>query len=340
MSAPTKHRQRRSSSEGRDNTRSRRPTAGTRLSPRSGFVCLIGRPNVGKSTLLNALLKFHAAIVSPKPQTTRQRILGVVTVPAGQLILVDTPGVQKRTGALARAMRQSTNTSARDADVVVVVAALDERIGNRSPAAMVHDADREVIRLAVALGKPLVLVLNKIDLVPKPVILPVIGAYRDVAPWRAIVPMSALNSDGLDALINELVGAVPEGPALFDEEMVTDQTERALTAEYVREQVLRYCREEVPHAVAVVVDEFDETERGETTGIVRIAASIIAERETQKAILIGRKGAMLKSIGTAARKSIERMLGSHVYLKLQVRVEAGWTERADAVARMGYRHER
>lgn len=309
---------------------------------RSGFVALVGRPNVGKSTLLNRLAGEKLAIVSPKPQTTRNRILGVVTRPEGQIAFVDTPGIHRRRGELNRYLLQVALSAAGEVDLNLMLIEMPERAA--SEAVEVDPEDRRVLRQLEEKRKPIALAINKIDRAPRERILPLTDAYLREFPFIEIVPTSALTGDGVEELFRTLLGHLPEGPALFDPEMLTDQAERQLAAEYIREQILRRTREEVPHSTAVVVDLFDESERaprhgtrpGELGGLVRILATIHVERESQKGILIGKGGRMLKEIGTDARKAIERLLGTHVYLDLRVAVEPRWSERKQGLRKLGY----
>lgn len=307
---------------------------------RAGFAALIGRPNVGKSTLLNRLAGEKLAIVSPKPQTTRNRIMGVVTRPEGQVAWLDTPGIHQAKGELNRRMVEVALQAAAEVDLVCL---LIEAVDTDRPE--VGPGNELILERLRALKKPVVLVINKIDAVPKKLLLPLIALYKDRYPFAEVVPISARTGDRVEALLQLVIGLLPEGPLLFPPDMLTDQAERALVAEYIREQVLRHCRQEVPHSAAVRVDIFDEQERegrvdappkGGLQGLVKIEASIFVERESQKAIVIGKRGAMLKAIGTDARKAIERLLGTHVYLSLRVRVEERWTERPEVFRKLGY----
>lgn len=328
---------------------------------RSGFAALIGRPNVGKSTLLNRLLGEKVAIVSPKPQTTRTRILGVVTREEGQVAFFDTPGIHQAKGALNKHMVEVALTAAQECDVVLFLVQAEGLEEDRAP--VVTPGNRLVLERLKKLGKPVVLVITKIDTVKKQLLLPMIELYRKEFPFASVVPVSARRSEGLDVLFNVVLEHLPGDELIFPPDMFTDQAERALVAEYVREQVLRHCREEIPYSAAVVVEVFDEAERytpppkprgkkpkkdakpddakkgvkkPELTGLVRIHANIFVERDSQKAIVIGKRGQMLKDIGTDARASIERLLGCHVFLSLQVKVEPRWSERQDGVRKMGY----
>lgn len=311
--------------------------------PRSGFAALIGRPNVGKSTLLNRLIGEKLAIVSPKPQTTRGRILGVVTRPEGQVAFFDTPGIHQAKGALNRQMVEVALTAASECDVVLF---LIEAEGKREDVApTIGPGNQLVLERLRALGKPTVLVINKVDQVKKALVLPLIGLYKDQYPFAEVMPISALKRDGVAELFDLVLGMMPEGEPMFPPDVYTDQAERTLVAELVREQLLRHCREEIPYSSAVVVEHFDESERGgkpekknsKLNGLVRIEAVIFVEREGQKAIVIGKRGQMLKTIGTDARAQIERLLGAHVFLSLRVKVEPRWSERVEALSKLGLR---
>ncbi len=325
---------------------------------RSGFAALIGRPNVGKSTLLNRLTGEKLAIVSPKPQTTRTRILGVVTRPEGQLAFLDTPGVHEAKGTLNKFMVDVALQAASECDVVLFLIEAEGTREDQVP--RVGPGNRFVLDELKKLGKPVILVVNKIDQVHKLLLLPLIDLYRKEFPFAEVLPVSAREGENVDVLFSLALAQVAEGPALFPADVFTDQAERTLVAEYVREQVLRHCRQEVPYSTAVIVEHFDETERDVAppkpkraragkkhppkpppqktrfTGLVRIMANIYVERESQKAIVIGKQGQMLKLIGTDARKNIERLLGANVFLDLRVKVEEGWSERGDGLRKLGY----
>jgi GTP-binding protein Era len=318
---------------------------------RSGFAALVGRPNVGKSTLLNALVGERLAIVSPKPQTTRTRILGVVTRESGQLAFLDTPGVHEAKGALNRFMVETALTAAAECDVVLFMIEPGALKAEVPPE--VSPGNRVVLERLKALNKPTILVINKIDEVVKPLLLPLIARYREEFPFAEIVPISARKGDGVDGLFDLVLGHMPVAEAMYPPDVFTDQAERDLVSEYVREQVLKNCRQEIPYSTAVVVEVFDESERAPKgpprkqkgkgpalAGLVRIHANIFVERDSQKAIIIGKKGAMLKAIGTEARKAIQRLLGTHIFLSLQVKVEPRWSERPETLRRMGYSNVR
>jgi GTPase len=308
---------------------------------RSGFAALIGRPNVGKSTLLNRLIGEKVAIVSPKPQTTRNRIMGVVTRPEGQVAFLDTPGIHKSRGELNRYMVDVALQAASEVDLILF---LIEVPPHASETPTVDPQNREILGKLSAFGKPTFLVINKVDAYARALLLPLIDIYKHEAPFAEVVPISARTGEGVDGLFAAVLSHLPEAPAMYDAEVFTDQAERQLVAEYIREQILRHTRQEVPYSTAVVIDQFDEAEReprgepkpGQLAGLVRIMATIHVERDSQKAILIGKKGQMLKTVGTEARKQVERLLGAHVYLDLRVRVEPRWSERRDGLRKLGY----
>ncbi len=300
---------------------------------RAGFVAIVGRPNVGKSTLLNRVLGEHLAIVSPRPQTTRTRILGVWTGPGAQLALFDTPGLHRAKGALNRRMVEVALQTLPEVDVVLLLVEAGTGPDGRVE---VGEATRWAIEEVARSGKPAVLGVSKMDRAPRPSLLPVIDAYRGLHAWAEVVPFSGLTGENVDVLLEALARHVPEAKeALFPPDVLTDQAERQIAAEYVREQVMLQTRQEIPYAAAVEVEEFDERDRRGGGGLVRIAARIWVERESQKAIVIGKGGAMLKKIGTRARENLERLLGCKVFLSLNVAVDERWSERAAALKRLG-----
>ncbi|HSN15345.1 MAG TPA: GTPase Era, partial [Anaeromyxobacteraceae bacterium] len=263
---------------------------------RAGFVAIVGRPNVGKSTLLDRVLGEHVAIVTPRPQTTRTRILGVWNGPGVQIALIDTPGLHRAKGALNRRMVEVALSSLREADAVLMLVEAGTGPGGRVE---VGEGTRWAIEEVARSGKPAVLGVNKMDRAPRPSLLPVIDAYRGLHAWVDVVPFSALTGENVDVLLQVLARTVPESEApLFPPDVFTDQTERQIAAEYVREQVMIRTRQEIPHAAAVEIEEFDESGRRERGGLVRVGAVIHLERDSQKAIVIGKRGAMLKEIGT------------------------------------------
>lgn len=291
---------------------------------RSGFVAIVGRPNVGKSTLLNRILGQKIAITSPKPQTTRNRILGIQHLPEGQLLYLDTPGIHQAKGGLNRYMVDQALATIRDVDLVLF---LTEAQTKPAP------GDEEIIALFRQLQVPVLLVLNKIDLVSPPVLLQLIDHYRSQFEFKEFLPISALTGDGVENLAEILLPLLPEGPPYYPEEMVTDLPERFIAAEMVREQVLKKTRDEIPYGTAVVVERFEENPH---KNLVVIQAVIHVERESHKRIIVGHQGQMIRQIGAAARHDIERFLGCRVFLELFVRVDKGWTRSARLMREFGY----
>jgi len=280
---------------------------------RSGFVSIIGRPNAGKSTLLNALTGAKLAIVSTKPQTTRTSIQGVVNEPGAQIVFIDTPGIHKSDTLFNKRMMETVRAAANERDLILFVA---------DASTPITAADRQAVDLARSIQAPTFLLLNKIDRVAdKRELLPLIESYKALHEFAEYFPISAEKKAGLDALRRAIVVRLPEGPEYFPPEYITDQPERFLVAEIVREKILATTREEVPHAIAVLVDKWEDGPK-----LLRIAATIYVERPGQKAIVIGAKAAALKSIGTAARKEIEAQFGKKVFLELFVKVRANWRE--------------
>ena len=303
------------------------------MSFRSGFVAIVGLPNAGKSTLLNALAGEKLAIVSPKPQTTRTRVLGVLHLPkqkgrsGAQAVLIDTPGVHRAGSSLDRKMMGEVREALDGSDLILMI----------SDAARRREAGEEfLLRLVKSANTPAFLLLNKIDLLraEKQQLLPLIETYSQIHKFREIVPISARKREGLDVLSDKLLAALPEGPPYFAEDQLTDQPIRFMASELVREQVLLATSEEVPHSAAVIVEEFEEG-----TKLTRIAATIYCEREGQKRILIGHQGQMLKKIGTAARMGIEKMLGTKVFLELFVKVRPNWRDSRGFVEELDWRQQ-
>jgi GTP-binding protein Era len=280
---------------------------------RSGFVSIVGCPNAGKSTLLNALIGQKVAIVADKPQTTRTSIQGVLTLPEAQIVFLDTPGIHKADTPLNKRLMNAVRASLDERDLLLFVA---------DAARPFEEEDRRAIDLARKAETPVVLVLNKVDLLKeKARLLPLIEQYKAAYDFVEFVPVSAARGAGLDELRRVILDRLPEGPAYFPEDYVTDQPERFLAAELVREKVLLATRKEVPHSVTVTVDHWEETPR-----ITRIYATIRVEREGQKPIVIGANGSMLKRIGTLARMEMEKLFGVKIFLDLHVRVQPGWRE--------------
>ena len=290
---------------------------------RSGFVSILGRPNAGKSTLLNTLLGQKVAIVAPRPQTTRTSIQGVLTVPEAQIVFVDTPGIHKSTTLMNKRMMDTVRASA-PADVVLFL--IDS-------VARFTDEDAQAVDLVKSIQAPAIAVFNKVDrLSAKTKVLELIEKYSPLHEFAAYVPVSARSGDGLDVLKKEIIARLPTGPALYPEDYLTDQPERFMAAELIREQALRLTREEVPHAVAVMVENWEDTPK-----LLRIAATIYVERTGQKAILIGAGGEMLKKIGTQARQQIETLTGKKVFLQTFVKVRANWREDPEFLAASDWR---
>jgi GTP-binding protein Era len=288
------------------------------------MIALVGRPNVGKSTLINRLVGEKVAIVSPVPQTTRTRVLGILRRPEAELIFVDTPGVHKPRHLLNETMIRAARAALDEADVVCLV--IDATAGWRP-------GDRAVLNLVTARRGPVVLVINKVDRVKKPALLPLIDECRKAHPFAEIVPISAQKDADFEPLLRALTALVPAGEAHWPADEYTDQTTRAMAAELIREAILLRTREEVPHAVAVRIEEFAEDP---ATGLVSIRAQVLVEKESQKAILIGAGGSMMKHVGEQARLEIERLLGSKVYLSLWVTVEPSWRQDARQLGDLGY----
>jgi GTP-binding protein Era len=304
---------------------------------RCGFVALVGRPNAGKSTLLNSILGSKLAITSAKPQTTRHRIAGIHSDEQMQAILVDTPGIHDAWTELNRSMVARALAVLADVDVVCWVGdmtALARAVEDGE--AVLDEADKQIARHCAKAGVPVIFAANKIDVVPHPLLLPVIDAVSRELEVRAAIPISALTGDGVPALLEEIRGALPEGPALYPADEWAQVSERFLVAEIVREKVFHLTEQEVPYATHVEVRLFDESEREAPRGIVRILADVVVERESQKGIVIGRGGEMLKRIGTLARKELVTLLGCRVYLELFVRVEKDWTRSARGLRRVGF----
>jgi GTP-binding protein Era len=291
----------------------------------AGTVAILGRPNVGKSTLLNSIVGEKLAIVTPKPQTTRNRIVGVWNGPAGQIVFVDTPGVHGAKKGLNKFMVREAIASIEDVDAAVLVVEVGEpRAGG---------PETELLRELAAARRPVVLAVNKVDKVKaKGDLLPMLAAWEKAGDFRAIVPMSARKGTNVDPLVAELCKLLPEGPPLYGPDMLTDRTERFLAAELVREQLFLHLVEEVPYAVAVAIESWTEREGGD----VVIEASIVVERDGQKGIVVGKGGTMVRDIGIKARAAITDLLQRPAHLKLTVRVEPGWTTSPEALARLGY----
>jgi len=305
------------------------------MSFRSGFVTLLGRPNTGKSTLLNALVGAKLAIVSRQPQTTRTRLQGILTREHAQLVFVDTPGTHEGPTRLNRRMMKTVQEALEGIDAVLLV--VD---ASRAP----NDEDDLALELARSSGRPVVLALNKIDLIDKPALLPLIARYQQRHDFRDYLPVSALRGENLPLLERALVAQLPEGPSLFPPDALTDQPVRFLAAEIIREKILHETRQEVPHAVAVVIEKFEEpAAQGDgagpaARGLTRILATILVEKDSQKGIIIGAGGQRLKKIGQAARKEIESLQGGKVFLVLYVKTRPDWRELPAVEQLIDWRH--
>jgi len=300
---------------------------------RSGFVCILGRPNAGKSTLLNALVGEKLAIISPKPQTTRNRIQGIINVPkrkgqsGAQIILIDTPGVHKPDSSLGRKMMVEVREALEGCDLVLLIVDATRKLDQR---------DEFALQMVQHSKTKTCLILNKIDLLKggKIALLPLIEQYKELHAFHEIIPISALKRDGLDLLLRQITAALPKGTPYFPEDQITDQPARFMASEIIRERVLVETKQELPYATTVIVDNFEEG-----SNLARISATIYCERESQKGILIGKKGQMLKRIGTLARIQIERMLGTKVFLELFVKVEPNWRESRAFVNELDWRRQ-
>jgi len=288
---------------------------------RSGFVTLIGRPNSGKSTLLNQLVGEKISIVTNKPQTTRNLIRGIVTRPEGQIVLVDTPGVHKPVHRMNSLMMKSVRDAISEVDVLALMVDASQPFGK---------GDRFTLELIADVAAAKVLILNKVDKVKKPELLPMIDTYSKLAKFEDIVPISALRDENVETLLKVFFKLLPVGPALYPEDQLSDQQERSIAAEMVREKLIKLTDDELPYSTAVTIDRFEEAET-----LVRIYVTIHVERETQKGIVIGKGGRLLKEAGIAARQDLEKLLGRQVYLELRVKVSADWRDDENALKNFG-----
>jgi len=289
---------------------------------RSGFISVIGRPNVGKSTLINAVVGQKISAVSEKPNTTRNRILGIRNLPDAQLVFLDTPGIHKARGKLGKAMVHTAMSAVQEADVLLMMIEVKEPFGK---------GDSFIIE---SLPKPAILVINKIDKIKKSELLTIIDESRRFeGKFSEVIPISALNADGIDDLLGTIVKYLPKGPRYFPEDMFTDQPERFLAAEFIREKIFQLTRQEIPYKTAVAIEEFKDIPEKK---LVHISAVVYVERSNHKGIIIGKNGEMLKEIGKQAREDIERVLGSKVFLEIWVKVSERWTERENLIRDFGY----
>jgi GTP-binding protein Era len=291
---------------------------------KSGFIGIIGRPNVGKSTLLNIIIGEKIAITTHKPQTTRNKIMGIKNIESGQLIFLDTPGIHKATTPLNQFMVATATDTFRSADILLLLVEAAEGV---------HRDDQLIIDSLKNVRLPVILLINKIDLVRMNNILPFIDQLQRLFPFSEIIPISALTGDGISILIEQIWKLLPEGPRYFPDDVMTDRTERFIAAEIIREKIILFTHQEIPYTTAVVVDSFKEDEE---KNLIRIQATINVAKDSQKGILIGKKGAMLKEIGTRARLDMEKFFASKIYLELFVRVSKDWTHDARMLKEFGY----
>jgi GTP-binding protein Era len=287
-----------------------------------GFVAVVGRPNAGKSTLVNRLVGQKVAIVTSRPQTTRNRIQGIVNRPDAQIVVIDTPGLHRPDSALGRQMMSEVDAALDAIDVLILIIDANEEFGQ---------GDRRAMERAARFEGRRILLLNKIDRVSKDRLLPMIESAGKSGNFAEIIPISALTGDGIDRVLEKLIEYLPGGEARFPADQYTDQPERFLAAEIIREKAMERTTQEVPHAVAVLVDSFEETDK-----LIRIRATVYVEREGQKGILIGRSGATLKLIGTAARKELEEILGTKIFLELYVKVQENWRDNPQLVRQLDW----
>lgn len=293
---------------------------------KSGFVSIVGRPNVGKSTLLNRFVGQKIAIMSDKAQTTRNKIQGVVTSDHSQIVFIDTPGIHKPKHALGDFMVRTAKRTIPDVDVVLFMVNATQKIG---------PGDRFVIDLLKRTEEPVFLVINKIDQVHPDELPNIVASYEDEYDFAEIVPISALEGNNVDRLYELIESYLQEGPQYYPDDQVTDHPERFIIAEFIREKVLHHTREEIPHSVAVAIEKIEREENGK----LHIMANVIVERSSQKGILIGKGGTMMKRVGTEARRDIERLLGSKVYLELWVKVQKDWRNKQVHLRELGFRDE-
>ncbi|MDE2060422.1 MAG: GTPase Era [candidate division NC10 bacterium] len=291
---------------------------------KSGFVAIIGRPNVGKSTLMNRLLGQKVSIVSPRPQTTRTKVMGIKSLPGAQLIFLDTPGIDKSGGYFHRLMVKTATNSLEGADLILWIVEAPDSLSQ---------GDKLILEILKRVTSPILLAVNKVDLVGKESLLPTIDRFRTLLPFAEIVPISATKGDNVGLLESLLVQHLPEGPPLYPLDQLTDQPERFVIAELIRERVFRSVYQEVPYAVAVLVEKVRVREGRALTDV---EATIYVEKDSQKAIIIGRGGTMLKKIGESARPEIEKLLGTQVFLKLWVKVRSDWQKDDESLKRLGY----
>ncbi len=294
---------------------------------KSGFVSIIGRPNVGKSTFINRVIGQKIAIMSDKPQTTRNKIQGVYTTNHSQTIFIDTPGIHKPKHKLGDFMMKVAQNTLKEVDLILFMINAEEGFGR---------GDEFIIERLKQTNTPVFLIINKIDQIHPDQLFPLIEQYKEMYPFKEIVPISALQGNNIDTLLHQIEGVLPEGPQYYPEDQVTDHPERFIITELIREKVLHLTREEIPHSVAVVMDTL---ERRENNAAIYVGATIIVERDSQKGIVIGKQGSMLKEVGKRARVDIEALLGSKVFLELWVKVQKDWRNKASQLRDYGFRED-
>jgi GTP-binding protein Era len=293
---------------------------------KSGFVAIIGRPNVGKSTLMNQMIGQKIAIMSDKPQTTRNRIHGVLTTDEGQIVFLDTPGIHKPQSRLGDFMMKSALNTLNEVEAILFLIDVSEGLGG---------GDRFIIEKLAQVNTPVFLVMNKIDKVEPEQLLPIIEQYRVLHNFAEVVPVSAKQGNNVNTLVSTLFGYMEEGPQYYPDDQVTDFPEQFICAEFIREKILHVTREEIPHSIAVYIESMEKKENG----VVHIGAVILVERDSQKGIVIGKQGVFLKEIGRQARMDIERLLGSKIFLELWVKVKKDWRNRESVLKELGFRHD-
>jgi GTP-binding protein Era len=293
---------------------------------RSGFASLIGRPNVGKSTLMNQAIGQKIAIMSDKAQTTRNKIHGVYTTEDAQIVFLDTPGIHKPQSKLGNYMKKVAESTLGEVDVILFLVDVVDGLGG---------GDRYIIEQLKSVNTPVILVLNKIDQVHPEALLPVIGKYKELYDFAQIVPVSAILGSNVNTLLEQVIQYLPEGPQYYPEDQITDHPEQFVCAELIREKILHVTREEIPHSIAVYIEDM----KVEGNGVVRISAVILVERDSQKGIIIGKKGALLKDIGKKAREDMERLLGSKIFLELWVKVKKDWRNQERVLNELGFRND-
>ncbi|MDI7740804.1 GTPase Era [Lysinibacillus fusiformis] len=300
----------------------------TNSSYKSGFISIIGRPNVGKSTFLNRVIGQKIAIMSDKPQTTRNKIQGVLTRDASQMIFIDTPGIHKPKHKLGEFMIKVSKNTLREVDIIMFMVNAEQGLGK---------GDEFILELLEGTKTPVFLVVNKIDQIHPEELVQIIETYKGKFPFAEIVPISALQGNNVDQLLETIETYLPEGPQYYPADQVTDHPERFIISEMIREKVLHLTREEIPHSIAVVIDKIKRDEENEN--MIRVQATIMVERDSQKGIVIGKRGALLKTVGTEARKDIEMLLGSKVFLELWVKVQKDWRNKSTHLRDFGYRED-